>query len=203
MGATPRPWHVCSVSMTTYESNVLARKISRIVWLGLVSAGISFFARVGSAQQLGLSTPKMGSAFMVNGPHAQSDAISCKRLKVDLMGQFATGVLGAWIGGGAAYAAVYELDPSEMRVRGDAGYKPNANTAFAIGSWAGSTALVFVSGRRAGRRACGSLGRTALGTGIPSVILLLGRHEGYLPLLGGLFIAPLQALGGTLMFPRR
>jgi len=182
-------------SMSDMKLAVPTRKTWRLACFARVPL-VPFWS---GAQQLGVSAPKMGPPFVIAAPLPQNAAISCKRSKVDIMGQLATGILGAWIGGAAAYAAVYELDPSEMRVRGDAGYKPNANTAFAIGSWAGSTALVFV----AGRRACGSLGRTALGTGIPSAVLLFGRHEGYLPILGALFIAPLQSLGGTLMFPRR
>ena len=140
---------------------------------------------------------------MLVAPYTQVAADDCKRSKADFMGQWATGVLGAWIGGIVAYAVVDKLDPSEPRYRGDGTYKPNANTAFAIGSWVGSTALIVRAGRRAGRRGCGSFGGAALGAAVPTVVLLLGRHEPLLPLLGALYIAPLQGLGGTLTFPIR
>jgi hypothetical protein len=181
----------------------LTGKFPRISSLSLAIAGVYLFANEAHAQRLGVSTAQMESAFVIDAPPTQAAATSCKRSNVDVLGQLATGVIGAWVGGLGAYLAVDAIDPSETKVDGDAGYKPNANTAWALGSWAGSTTLIFLAGRRAGRRACGSFSRTALGTGIPSVVLLLGRDEGYLPLLGVLFGAPLQAIGGTLTFPKR
>ena len=182
---------------------VLTEKFPRIPALALAIAGVCLFTNGGQAQRLGVSAAKMDATFVGHVPRAQAAAASCKRSSLDILGQLATGVLGAWAGGFGAYRSVDAIDPSEGKVDGDAGYKPNANTAWAIGSWVGSTAMIFVAGRRAGRKACGSLGRTALGTGIPSALLLLGRDEGYLPLLGVLFGAPLQAIGGTLTFPKR
>jgi len=177
----------------------VAQKFRRIVSLAAAIASVPPFALAVGAQQLGVSAPKMGPAFVAPVPHIQAATPSCNRSAARVIGQLATGLLGAWVGGLGAYAAVYGLDPSETRVDGDAGYKPNANTAFAIGSWIGSTAMIFV----AGRPRCGSLGPTAVGTGIPSAVLILGRDMGYLAILGALFVAPVQALGGTLMFPKR
>lgn len=166
-------------------------------WLVIAVVGVAA-AREASGQQIGVSTPVSRTVSLSAVNRLQPTAAECKRSKLDFLGQTATGILGSWIVGIGAYAAVEKLDPSGKKVDGDWGYKPNANTAYAIGSWVGSTALVYI----AGRRGCGSLGRTAVGTGIPSVVLLLGRDVGALPLFGSLLIAPLQGIGGALMFPR-
>ena len=177
---------------------VLVRSFARRVWVTVAMASVSLPASEIMAQQLGFSAPKAKPVILVAASQPQASAPTCKRSPVRVIGQLAAGV---WCldRRHRAYHTVYQLDPSETKVDGDAGYKPNANTAFAIGSWVGSTALIFV----AGRPACGSLGMTAVGTGLPSAVLLLGRDQGYLPIIGALLVAPVQSLGGTLMFPKR
>ncbi len=132
------------------------------------------------------------------GLRGQDVTDSCERSRIGALGQAGAGLLGAWFGGISAYTAVNEWDSFRQRSNGDDPYKPDANTAYAIGSWAGSTALIFFTGKPR----CGSFGRTALGTGIPSVLLLFGRYEAYLPILG-VILAPVQAAVGTAMFPKR
>jgi hypothetical protein len=168
-----------------------------IVLLAGTIASVSFTGRQAMAQRIGMSPESRVPAIAVGFRNFQT-AEDCKRSRVEVLGQLMTGVLGVWIGGLGAYIVVDRLDKSGREVKGDAGYSPNANTAYAIGSWAGSTVLTYLGGPRG----CGSLGRTAIGTGIPSAFLLLGRHEPYLPLLGVVLYAPLQAAGGTLMFPK-
>jgi hypothetical protein len=180
----------------------LRRKLESIGWLVGAIACVPLVATEGSAQPIGVSPPN-GSPTSISALPLQVAAADCKRSRVDFVGQVATGTLGAWIGGIAAYAIAHGIDPSDPRSRGDGSYKPNANTAFAFGAWAGSTALVVRAGRRRGRRQCGSFAGTAVGAAIPTVVLLLGRHEPYLPFLGSLYIAPLLGLGGTLTFPIR
>ena len=108
-------------------------------------------------------------------------------------------VAGAFVGAAAAGLGAWKLldDPygPGRRVKGDEGYTPAANTAYAIGSYAGGTLVAYAIGRSDGSH--GSLLATAAGAGVPSVPLFLGRNEPYLPLLGLVFGAPLQALGGT------
>ncbi|MCC6772325.1 MAG: hypothetical protein IT360_14120 [Gemmatimonadaceae bacterium] len=106
------------------------------------------------------------------------------------------GTIVASLVGLVAWKAVDNPGGSDRRVKGDAGYTPNANTAYALGSWLGSTLAVHLAGRRYG--ACGSLARAALGAGIPTAVLLLGRDEPILPVLGVLFGAPAQSLGATI-----
>ena len=123
----------------------------------------------------------------------------CKRRNLDVVLRTAGGILGAWAGGMGAWSVIDDPEAPDRKVKGDAGYQPNANTAYALGSWIGSTAGVYGVGRLL-TPGCGSLGRTAIGTGAVSLILLLGREEPYLPLLGVVIGAPLQAIGGALMF---
>jgi len=106
------------------------------------------------------------------------------------------GTIGAWLAGLVAFKAFDDPGGSDRRVKGDAGYTPNANTAYAIGSWVGSTLTVHLAGRKYG--SCGSLARAAIGAGIPSAVLLLGRNEPYLPLFGVVLGAPAQAIGATI-----
>jgi len=110
--------------------------------------------------------------------------------------QVAAGVAGAWLVGMAAWSAIDDPMAPDRKVKGDAGYQPNANTAYAIGSWVGSTLAVYAVGKAFDGHT-GSLGGTAIGTGIVSVFLLLGREEPYLPLIGLAIGAPLQALAGV------
>jgi MFS family permease len=113
--------------------------------------------------------------------------------------------IAAQIGGSALAAAVLgfvawqlldDPDGSDRRVKGDAGYTPNANTAFAVGSFVGSAVAGYWIGRGDGSR--GSLAATALGAALATIPLAVGRHEPYLPIIGIVFGAPLQGVGATL-----
>lgn len=129
---------------------------------------------------------------------AQQRMADCDRSAGRIALQLLAGTAGAWIGGMGAWKLFDRPEGSDRRVDGDAGYTPNANTAFALGSWAGSTAGVYLAEPR--RKECGSLLGTATGTGVASIPLFLGRHNGYLPILGVAFGAPLQAVAGTVTF---
>jgi hypothetical protein len=111
-----------------------------------------------------------------------------------VVGQFTAGTIGAWMGGMILYRAVDDPYSPGRRTKGDAGYQRSANVAFAIGSWFGSTAGVLA----ATGLGCRAPGPVAIGTAIPSAVLLAGYDEPYLPLFGLVFGAPLQAIGGTI-----
>jgi hypothetical protein len=115
--------------------------------------------------------------------------------RLRIAAQLVGGVAGATVPGLAAWSLLDDPAGPGRRVKGDAGYTPNANTAYAIASFVGSTLAVYTIGRGDGSR--GSLLATAAGAGLASGVLLLGRHEPYLPLLGLVFAAPLQAIGAT------
>ncbi len=188
----------------------LRPNIARVIWFFAGISWVPVVARDGFAQRLGVSTAIGTPAstavqpLVINrgmrdlGMRGQDVTASCERSRIATVAQAAAGMFGAWIGGLGAYTAVNEWDPSPQVSNGDDPYKPNANTAYAIGSWVGSTTLTFL----AGSPRCGSLGRTALGAGIPSALLLFGRHEPYLPIVG-FILAPVQAAVGTAMFPKR
>ena len=116
-------------------------------------------------------------------------------------GQIAGGFLGASVLGLAAWSVLDDPEGSDRRVKGDAGYTPNANTAYAIGSFVGSTILVYLIGRGDGSHS--PVLSTAIGSGLVSIPLLLGRNEPYLPLLGVVLAAPLQAIGATIGYQLR
>lgn len=110
------------------------------------------------------------------------------------------GILGAGAVGVGAWAALDDPGGSGRRVKGDAGYTPNANTAYAVGSFLGCTGLVYLIGRGDGSR--GSLWATAIGSGVATIPLLLGRNEPYTPLFGVVIAAPLQAIGATIGYQK-
>ena len=106
------------------------------------------------------------------------------------------GVLGAWVGGMTAWSALDDPTGPGRKVKGDAGYTPNANTAFAIGSWLGSATGAWLAG--SSPMSCGNFARAAGYSLAPSALLFFGREEPYLPLMGVVFAAPFQALAATL-----
>jgi hypothetical protein len=110
--------------------------------------------------------------------------------------QIGGGALAAGLVGMAAWALLDDAEGSDRRVKGDAGYTPNANSAYAAGSFLGSVLAVYWLGRGDGSR--GSLGATALGAGLATIPLALGRHEPYLPIIGLVLGAPAQAVGATI-----
>ena len=132
---------------------------------------------------------------------AQEGHADCKRSASRVAVQLLAGTVGAWVGGMGAWAVFDDPEGSDRRVEGDAGYTPNANTAYALGSWVGATAGVYLTGSRRGE--CGSLLGTALGTGVVTLPLFLGRHNPYLPVIGVVVAAPLQGLMGTVGFSAR
>jgi hypothetical protein len=110
--------------------------------------------------------------------------------------QVVVGTVAAAAMGFVAWSIVDDPEGSDRRVKGDAGYTPNANTAFAVGSFVGGALTSYIIGRGDGSR--GSLGATLLGAAIATVPIALGRHEPYLPIIGIVLGAPLQAIGGTI-----
>jgi hypothetical protein len=110
--------------------------------------------------------------------------------------QIGGGALVAGVAGFVAWKLLDNPEGSDRRVKGDAGYTPNANTAFAVGSYVGSTVAVYLIGR--GDGSLGSFGATAFGAAIATIPIALSRHEPYLPLIGLVLGAPLQAVGATL-----
>lgn len=123
----------------------------------------------------------------------------CRRSGRQAAGQILGGLLGAWLGGLVAFRALDNPGGSDRKVKGDAGYTPNANTAYALGSWVGSAGGVFLA---ASPRSCGSFTKSFVFAGIPTLPLLLGRDEPYLPVLGVVLGAPAQALVATIAYPK-
>jgi hypothetical protein len=134
-------------------------------------------------------------------PTTATNPTSCQRDPVDVVLQLVAGYAGGVVGGMGVWSAIDDPEAPDRKVKGDAGYQPNANTGYAIGSWVGSTVAVFGAGRLLKPR-CGSLKSTAIGTGSVSLLLLFGREEPYLPIIGVIFGAPLQALAGVATFHR-
>jgi hypothetical protein len=124
------------------------------------------------------------------------DGQSCRRSAGRIVGQSLAGLAGAWVGGVGMWTLFDRDDDPNRRVKGDAGYVPNANTAFAAGSWVGATLGVYAAGNR--RRQCGRLLSTAVGALVPSIPLFFGRDEPYLPVIGVVIVAPLQSIGGLI-----
>ncbi|MFN2563974.1 MAG: hypothetical protein ABR499_03030 [Gemmatimonadaceae bacterium] len=110
--------------------------------------------------------------------------------------QIGGGALAAGLLGFVAWQLLDDPEGPDRRVKGDAGYTPNANSAYAAGSFVGSVLAVYLIGRGDGSR--GSLSATALGAGLATIPLALGRHEPYLPILGLVLGAPAQAVGATI-----
>jgi hypothetical protein len=113
-----------------------------------------------------------------------------------MVGQVVVGSLAAAGGGIAAWRFYDNAEGADRRVKGDAGYTPNANTAYAVGSFVGAVAGTHLMGRIAGMK--GNVFGAVLGAAIPTIPLLFGREEPYLPLIGIVLGAPLQALGGAI-----
>jgi hypothetical protein len=147
------------------------------------------FVREQSLQRLRSSSVWTGSA---SARYQERRRASNARIAAQIGG----GALAAGLLGLAAWALLDNPEGSDRRVKGDAGYTPNANTAYAAGSFLGSVLAVYWLGRGDGSR--GSLGATALGAGLATIPLALGRHEPYLPIIGLVLGAPAQAVGATI-----
>jgi hypothetical protein len=113
-----------------------------------------------------------------------------------ISGQIVVGTLAAAGAGLMSWAAYDHPYGPDRRVKGDEGYTPNANTAYAVGSFAGAVVATHLIGRLDGSK--GNLLGTIVGAAIPSIPLFFGRHEPYLPLIGIVLVAPAQAIGATL-----
>ena len=100
----------------------------------------------------------------------------------------------------AAFAYYDDPDGPDRRVKGDEGYTPRANAAFAIGSFAGATLASYLVGGSDGSH--GSLFATALGAGIGTIPAALAYNEPYAPFLGGLVGAPLQGIGARIGYQK-
>ncbi len=113
--------------------------------------------------------------------------------RLTIFSQTVGGMLGAVAAGAVSYHAFDRQQ--DRRVKGDEGYSVRANTAYAVGSFVGSTAAVWLIGESDGPRA--PLRNPAIATGVVTLPLLLMRKDPYLPIIGVLFGAPLQSLAGT------
>ena len=125
----------------------------------------------------------------------RSGLVATRVSNARIAAQIAGGAIAAALLGFAAWTILDDPEGSDRRVKGDAGYTPNANTAFAVGSFIGSTLAVYLIGR--GDHSRGSFAATALGAAIPTIPIALRRHEPYLPLFGIVLGAPLQAIAAT------
>jgi hypothetical protein len=125
-----------------------------------------------------------------------SALVATRAANARIAAQIGGGAIAAGLLGFAAWAVLDNPEGADRRVEGDAGYTPNANTAFAVGSFIGSTVAVYLIGRGDGSR--GSFAATAVGAALATIPMALGRHEPYLPLIGLVLGAPLQAIGATL-----
>lgn len=138
------------------------------------------------------------AAYQFAAPLAAAPA-SCQRQGGERFRQFAVGLVGAWAVGLVAFKTLDDPNGPGRKVKGDAGYTPNANTAYALGSWLGSAGGAYLAGRQ---RSCGSFKKSLLLTGLPTIPLLLLRDEPYLPLIGVVLGAPAQALVSTAAYPK-
>lgn len=114
--------------------------------------------------------------------------------------QFAVGALAAMAVGIAAFAYYDDPNGPGRRVKGDEGYTPKANAAFAIGSFAGATLAGYLMGRSDGSH--GSFLATALGAGIGTIPDVLAYNDPYAPVVGVLIGAPLQGLGAKIGYQK-
>ena len=163
--------------------------------IGLATAGLLLVSGPMYAQR---SVPSL----IVRGPTQYStheapiqSAPRCPRSGMRKLGQWTATVAGAGVGGLIAFNAYDDPFGPGRKVKGDAGYTPAANTAFAVGSTLGSTALGLLTAKRG--PGCRPL-LSVVGTAIPSLPLFLGREDPYLPIAGLLFVAPLQGLGAVI-----
>ena len=114
--------------------------------------------------------------------------------------QFAIGTLAAMAVGIAAFAYYDDPEGPGRRVKGDEGYTPKANAAFAIGSFAGATLASYLVGRSDGSH--GSFLATALGAGIGTIPVAIAYNDPYAPFVGVIIGAPLQGLGARIGYQR-
>jgi hypothetical protein len=111
-------------------------------------------------------------------------------------GQLVLGAGVGWLAGMAAWSVLENPSADDYRVKGDAGYSPRANVAYALGSFVGATATVQLIGAKPRP----AVWKTAIGAFVPTIWLLAMRDEPYLPLIGLVVGAPLQAIGATVVF---
>jgi hypothetical protein len=161
---------------------------------------VARLSRLAAAIAIGASASASAQRHPTTLGAAHSREISSRAATRAANARIAVQIIGGALAAGALGFASWQLvdnpEGPDRRVKGDAGYTPNANTAFAVGSFVGSLAATYLIGRGDGSR--GSFAATALGAAIPTIPIALGRHEPYLPLFGLVIGAPLQAIGATL-----
>jgi hypothetical protein len=144
-----------------------------------------------------VSAQRSAAAWVDRAPaHGISSQAATRAANARIAAQIGGGALAAGVLGFVAWKAFDDPEGSDRRVKGDAGYTPNANTAFAVGSYLGGTVATYLIGRGDGSR--GSFAATALGAAVATIPIALGRHQPYLPWISLVFGAPLQAIGATL-----
>jgi hypothetical protein len=167
----------------------------------------SFARRVVVGALIAITAPSLGHAqagvtrcdvAQLPTPHVSLDDATRRQYGSAplIAGQIVGGSLAAAGAGFAAWAMYDSPNGPDRRVKGDEGYTPAANTAFALGSFAGAVAATHLIGRIDGSKS--KLLGTVIGAAIPTIPLLFGRNDPYLPLYGIVFGAPLQAIGGML-----
>jgi hypothetical protein len=106
--------------------------------------------------------------------------------------QIVGGTLAAVALGFGSWYLVESVDVNGRITKGDSGFSPNANLAYAVGSWAGASTISYFLGTADGSHA--SMRVTVLATGVATIPLFLGREEPYLPIIGIVLVAPLQSV---------
>ena len=173
------------------------------VRISLAALALTLPAAAGHAQVMGAPTAARASVTTDRARAAVGVRVVwaiAPATRPRIAGQIVGSALGAAALGFGAWYLLDDPEGSDRRVKGDAGYTPNANTAYAVGSLVGATVVAYLIGRGDGSR--GSLAATALGAAIPSVPLFFGRHEPYLPIIGIVLGAPLQGIGATIGYQR-
>jgi hypothetical protein len=120
----------------------------------------------------------------------------CGRSTGRVLLQLGAGLAGAWIGGAWGFEIGDEFGTSKPQ--GDAVLNRAGNNGYIVGSLIGSTLAVYLTGNRP--RRCGSAWRSGLGSAMATSLLLLDAGDAYLPIIGVLFVAPLQSVGGVALY---
>lgn len=101
--------------------------------------------------------------------------------------------------GYALFLAVDNPGGSDRRVKGDAGYTPNANSAYVVGSYIAATITVKWAGHSHEQNGTW-IGTAIGGAAVALPLLFLTRDEPLFLPLTLIVLAPLQALASTIGF---